>query len=122
MMTNRGGEAPVAGKQRRVERFREGDVYGILGRNINPQFPDTQQKPIVRIPAEWKVGEVGKRRVELAGRRVTSNALCHFDIDQMGRVNCPRGGGGPSSRSCIVKIFPDVRIDWRSTRHHRPRR
>ena len=86
MMTNRRGEAPVAGKQRRVKRFREGDVYGIIGRNIIPQFPDTQQKPIVRIPAERKVGEVGKRRasalrIELAGRRVPSNDLRHFDID-----------------------------------------
>src|SRR3546814_1342336 len=43
-----GGKALVAREQRRVERFGQGDVDGVIGRQVRPQVPDARQQEIVR--------------------------------------------------------------------------
>ncbi len=91
MMSGCRGESPVAREQRRVERFREGDVDGVVGSEIVPQIPDTRQKEIVRIPAQRKVGQVGESRattlaIDLASRRIPADDLRYFNIEQMGRM------------------------------------
>jgi len=68
-MTGRPGQTPIAGKQRRVERFGERNVNGVVGGEIVPQFPYPRQQEIVGIPLQRKVREIGQRRPS-SGRRV----------------------------------------------------
>lgn len=62
MMAGCSGERLVSRQQRRVERFGERDVDGVIGRQIFPQIPDTRQKEIVRISMHREIREVGQSR------------------------------------------------------------
>ena len=91
VMAGRGGKAPVTCQQRRLKRFREGDIDSIVGRQIMAQVPDARQKKAVRIPAQRKVAQIGERRaatlrINVAGRFIPAHDLRHFDIEQMRRV------------------------------------
>jgi hypothetical protein len=50
----------------------------------------------MRVPPQWKIAEINKRcaaafLVDLASRGVSTDDLCHLDIEQMGRVQCLSG-------------------------------
>lgn len=96
MMARRGGQALVAREERRIKRFGERDIDGIVSREIGAQFPDTWQKDAVRVSAQGKVRQIGKSRpatvrVDLAICRIFTHDLCYFDVEQMGRVQCLLG-------------------------------
>ena len=87
-MTWRSCQTSVAGEQRSIERFGEGDVDGIVGREISPQTPHARQKEIMRISAQRKVSEISESRaaafiVDLAVPRIPTKNLCNFHIEQM---------------------------------------
>ena len=48
-MPGRGGEAAIAGQQRRIEHFRKRDVNRVVSREVVPQLPNPRQQDIVRI-------------------------------------------------------------------------
>ena len=91
-MTSRGSRQPaVAREQRGVERFREGDIDGVIGGGVLPQLPDTWQKKIMRIPSNRKVREIGESlaaafSIDLASDRIAAKNLRHLDVDEMRRV------------------------------------
>ena len=94
MVAGRGGETSVARQQRRVERFGEGDVDGVIRRKIVPQIPDARQKKLVRISMQRKVRKVGESRaapfaIDLALRRIPADHLRDFDVEQMRCVQRP---------------------------------
>ncbi len=118
MMAARGGEAPVAGEQGRVERFGEGDVGGVMGREVVPKLPDARKQEIVGISTQREVGEVGEshapaRSVDLAGGRIPAEQLRYFDIHQMGRVQRLSGveqaGFNRIRRRCAKERFEEGR-------------
>lgn len=90
-MTRRSRETSVASEQRSIERFGEGDVDGIVGREILPQIPNARQKELMRISVQGKIGEVGESHasafaVDLAARGITSEHLRDFNIEQIRRM------------------------------------
>ncbi len=90
-MPRRRRKSFVAGEQRRVERFGERDIDGIVGREIVPQLPDARQKEIVWIALHRKVGEIMQRRTaalvaDLAIRRISADDLRDLDVEQMRRM------------------------------------
>ena len=90
-MPGSGGESAVAGEQRRVERFGECDVSGIIGGQVVPQFPNPWQQDVVLVATERKVLKIIERilatsGLDSAGRRVAPQRLGDLEIDQMGRV------------------------------------
>jgi hypothetical protein len=91
MMAGCGGEAPVPCEHRDVERFRQSDIDGVIGREMVPQIPDPWQQKMVRIPVQGKVGKIGKScpttlPVDLAGRCIPPDDLRNFNIEQVGSV------------------------------------
>ena len=93
MVAGRSGKASVAGEQRRVEYFGQGDVHCVIGSQIVPQFPDARQKEIVRISAQGKVGEVVESHaaalgIDLAVCGIPAHHLRNFNVEQMRRVQC----------------------------------
>lgn len=92
-MPNRSSEALVACDERRVERFRERDIYRVIGREIVPQFPNTRQKDSMRIPPQRKIVKVYKRFAptglpDLALRGVSADDLRHLHIEEVGCMQC----------------------------------
>jgi len=92
-MAWRSGETLVAGEEWSVEHFGEGDVHGVIGREIVPQIPHARQKNIVRISAQREVSEVLQGGAAALGIDITvsgvpPNHLRNFDVEQMGRVQC----------------------------------
>jgi hypothetical protein len=84
-MTWRSCQTSVAGEQRSIERFGEGDVDGIVGREISSQIPHARQKEIVRISAQRKVGEISESHaaafvVDLAVSPIPTKNLRDFHI------------------------------------------
>src|SRR5665647_250516 len=95
MMAWRSGETLVAGEEWSVEHFGEGDVHGVIGREIVPQIPHARQEKIVRISAQREVSEVLQGRAAALGIDITvssvpPNHLRDFDVEQMGRMQCLR--------------------------------
>src|SRR2546429_4798802 len=91
MMPGRAGETPVKGDQRRIQRFGEGDVRGIVSREVVPQIPDTRQQGTVRIAVQRKVGEYREScaaafAVDLTTDCVAAQRVRDLDIEQMRRV------------------------------------
>jgi hypothetical protein len=86
MMAGRSGKTSVAGNQRSVKHFGEGNVHGVVGREIVPQIPDARQKEVMRISAQRKVSEVSESHataldVDLAVRGIAANHLRNFDVE-----------------------------------------
>ena len=93
-MAGGSGETFVTGEQRGVEHFGQGDVHGVIGREMVPQIPDARQQDIVRIPVQRKVCEVSESHaaalgINLAVCGITANHLRNFDVEQMRRVQRP---------------------------------
>ena len=91
MMAGGPGNARVARDQSRVERFRQRDIGGVIGRQIVSQLPYAGQQEIVPIAAQRKIGKVGQGRtaaglVDLSLRGMAADHLGNFDIDQIGRM------------------------------------
>ena len=91
MVAGRSSETFVAGEQWRIERFGQGDIHGVIGREIIPQIPHPRQKEIVWISVQRKVSEVSKNHaaaldIYLAVRSIPANYLRDFDVEQMRRV------------------------------------
>ena len=90
-MAHRTGETPVAGDQRHIQRFGEGDVGSVVSREVVPQIPDTGQKETVRIAVHRKLGEYCEScaaafAVDLTTERVTAECVRDLDIEQLRRV------------------------------------
>ena len=85
------GQAPIAREQRGIKRLGEGDVNGIVSREVVSQTPDPLKQRIVGMPAQRKLGQVGesrstKVRIEFPMPRISPHRLCDFDVKQMRRV------------------------------------
>ena len=66
-VSRRSAERRVAGDDRRIERFAEGDVHGVVRRDVLPQLPRAIQEVEMGVTVEIEVGEIGNR----VGRSVT---------------------------------------------------
>ena len=91
MATSCGGEPLVVREQSRIERFRKGNIDGVIGCEIVPQTPRACQKKTVRIPANRKVGQIGKSLaaapfVECTSVSIAAENLRDFDVKEMRRV------------------------------------
>ncbi len=91
MMARRSGETFVAGEQRSVERFGEGDVDRVIRRKIVPQIPNSRQKEVVWISAQREFHEVSESRatalrIDLTIRSIPANHLRDFNVQQIRRV------------------------------------
>ena len=92
-MAGGAGQPAVARDQRRIQRFGEGDIDGVVGREIVPQVPNPGQQKHMRIAPDRQVGEIGQGLASapvanLAGPGVTTENVGGFGIDEM------RGGKG----------------------------
>ncbi len=87
------GERRITSQQRCPKRFGEGDVNGVVRCDIMTQFPDPQQKEIMRVSGQWKIGKIFERLeppsgVKFTGPRISAKDLCDLDIEKMG---CMKG-------------------------------
>ena len=57
-MPARTGEPGITGQQRRIQRFGESDVRGIVGSEAVTDLPDPNHEMRVRIPVERKVSQI----------------------------------------------------------------
>lgn len=112
------GEPAVAGDERRIERFSEGDIDGIVSRHICPQFPRAGQKNVVGVPAQRKQepiveGRPAPLRVDLAGCCIPAEHLRYLDVDQVWCMKCLSGLKEPrfdcGSRRRLQQNFEDRR-------------
>ena len=56
-VTWRSGEPPVAGHDRRLERFGKGYVHGVVRRDVLPQLPRSRQQIDVGMTVKIEVGK-----------------------------------------------------------------
>ena len=66
-LTRRLGERHVAGDDRRLERLCQGDVHGVVRRDVLSQLPRASQEIEMGVTVEIEVGEIGNRFVGAAG-------------------------------------------------------
>ena len=90
-VSRRLAERSVAGDDRRLNRFGEGDVHGVVCAEVVPQLPRTTQKIQVGVTMEIEVGEIGNRFVgtaggDFTGPHETAEALDYFDVQKVRRV------------------------------------
>src|SRR5205085_8456466 len=100
----------VAGEQRGVERFGEGDVDGVVGGEVFAQRPDAIEERLVRVSFDVERTQVHERDergvgVDLAEADVATHGLRDLDVEQMWRmqrtcrVSDVRGYGRTARRS-----------------------
>ncbi len=87
-MSGRLGEWPAAGDDRRIDRFCEGDVHGVVRADVVSQFPHTAQQIEVSVAVEIEVGEIrngvrGTAGRHFAGPDETPEALNDLHVDEM---------------------------------------
>ena len=107
------GERRITSQQRCPKRFGEGDVNGVVRCDIMTQFPDPQQKEIMRVSGQWKIGKIFERLeppsgVKFTGPRISAKDLCDLDIEKMG---CMKFSSGSKNRSAIrfpVGVFSNT--------------
>src|SRR5688572_10803804 len=92
--------ARVARDERSVERFREGDIDGVVGGEVVPQLPDTRQQPSMRMALHRHVDEVPQHLLsplgqDLSPRGVPADDVRDLHVEQMGDVQCQPGGEQP---------------------------
>jgi hypothetical protein len=90
-VSGRFGEWMIAGDDRRLNRFGEGDVHGVVRGNVVSQLPRTTQQIEMGVTMEIEVGEIRNRFVGTGGRHFTgahetSKALNDLDVQEMRRV------------------------------------
>jgi hypothetical protein len=90
-MSRRIGERSVAGDERRIDRLGEGDVHGVVGREVVSQLPRATNEIEVGVTVEVEVGEIRDRFLgatgpDLARPNEASEALKHLDVHQVGRM------------------------------------
>jgi len=106
VVARRAGEALISREQRRVERFREGDVDGVICGEIVSQIPHPREKEIVRIATERQVGQVfeggaASPLIDFTSHCIPADNLRDFNIDQMGGMQgLSRGEQPPAHRFC----------------------
>jgi len=84
-------EPPIAGEQRRRQRFGERYVGSIVRRHRSPQGPDTAQQRRMRVPLDGEITKVSQCKLRTCGEqrcglREPPQRLCHFDVDEVRRV------------------------------------
>jgi hypothetical protein len=85
------GEGAVAGDQRSVESFCEGDVHGVIRANVVSQLPRTIYEIYMGVTVEIEVSEISDSSVRTTGRdftrpHETSKTLNDFDVHEMRRM------------------------------------
>jgi hypothetical protein len=90
-VSGRLGQRTVAGDDRRVNRFGEGDVHCVVRADVVSQLPGTIQKIEVGVTMEIEVGEIRNRFLGTAGRdftgpHETSKTLSYLDVQKVWRV------------------------------------
>jgi len=90
-MPRRGGECPVASQERRTENFSEGDVGGVIGREVTAQFPDTLEERPMGVAFERHLSKGYERLTgalwrHLAGCLIAPQNLRNFQVDQVRSV------------------------------------
>jgi YD repeat-containing protein len=120
-MSGRLGQRAVAGDHRRLNRFGEGHVHGVVRADVVAQLPRTTQQIEVGVTVEIEVSEIGNRFVRTAGRDLTgshetSEALSDFDVHQVRRVQFvvlakEAGLNSCAKRSLQKKLQQSRRVD-----------
>ena len=112
------GERRIASQQRCPKRFGEGDVNGVVRCDILTQFPDPEQKEIMRVSGQRKIGKIFERLeppsgVKFTGPRISAKDLCDLDIEEMGCVKGFIRGekpfGHPNSGRSVQQHLDDGR-------------
>lgn len=90
-MSGRLGERAVAGDDRRLNRFGEGDIHCVVCADVVSQLPRTIQKIEVGVTMEIEVSEIRNRFLGTAGRdftapHETSKTLSYLDVQEVWRV------------------------------------
>jgi hypothetical protein len=93
MMARGSSETPIACEQHSIERFGKGDVDSVVRREIVPQIPNARQKETMRISLQRKIREIGDGSaaafaIDLAIRRIPTDDLRDFHVEQMRCVEC----------------------------------
>lgn len=83
------GELHVAGDQRGVERFREGEIGGVVRCAVDAHLPDPVEQNVVGIPADPQSAMIfdrlpGTRVRELTGHDESTKHVRHFQIEDVG--------------------------------------
>jgi len=77
------GKWPVAGDDRRLKRFGEGDVHGVVGADVVAQLPRTTQEIAMRVTVKIEVGKVRNRLVGTDGRNLTCSHEASKDLNDL---------------------------------------
>lgn len=108
-MAGRPGDPPVAGQERGPEDLGQGHVDGVVGGQVLPQLPGSEEEKVVGIAFAREVREIleGLARSlgsQLAARHESAKHLGDLDIEQMRRVK----RGFPSQKG-LGQRFPSRR-------------
>jgi len=104
------GERRVAGDDRRIERLCQGHIHGVVRGDVLTQFPRASQQIEMGVTVQIEVSEIGNRfgravRRHLTGTYQASEALCHFNVDQVGRMElvliAKKTGLDPDAKRCL---------------------
>ena len=76
------------GQERRLQCLRQGDIYGIIGRQICTQSPHPAQQKTVRMALDRKVYEVVEsrlrpQRIDFPNHREPPDDLGDLDVEQV---------------------------------------
>jgi hypothetical protein len=91
-VSGRLGKRRVAGDDRRINRYCEGDVHSVVGADVVSQLPCAIQEIEVGMTMEIDVCEIGNRfpgtaSRQFAGPHKSAEPLNHFDIHEMRRMD-----------------------------------
>ena len=112
------GEPLIVSQKRRIERFSQRQIDGIISAEIVPKFPYAGQKNIVWMSPQRKDRQIDKHgptaiRVHLSRHRIPANDLGDFDIDQVRRMK---------SMTATEQLPPDGLCRRRTQQHLDQRR
>ena len=120
-------ESPIPRHQWRTERFRQGDVGGVVGRDPGPELPDAPKQRRVWVAPNGKIGElrdcsIAALRADLSRGAKPSDRLGYFEIEQARGVQRPGTRHTPPHR--LGAQCPQQELDHgRSVKHdHRASR
>lgn len=108
------GETPVAGEERTLQRFGEGDVDGVVGAQVVAERPDAIEEGLVIVSFQVQRAQVvdGRGRrvgVERAFANVPPQRLRDLDVHEMGDVQAQRRITDPD-RSQAARLGPEQQL------------
>ncbi len=109
MMAGSACQTVVACKQHGVQHFGQGYVDSVIRGDVVPQRPNARQQKIVGVSLNTEVSKVVECHtptfaIDLASCCIFADDLCHFDVEQVRRVQClPRRKQVVFDRVCRVR-------------------